>query len=302
MSEYTQLKFENDNNFDILLIKYCDINSISWSDSDYLQKLIDLDIYKVINTNSTKFLEDLSDNLEINKYNEFCNLQVHTQIVAEFPTFIYELVYFVIFDKNNKLIQNKELLNGIGSLLNTNEDQIFGNAILMKTYLPTLSKEMTVKDTNIDSIKEILDYRVNTKIVTFDCEWQENIVKGNLEEFAKEFFDDTYFKIEIPFLMHNINIWYDTLSINKKNNNICGKLIDKQINKCIWFTMLSDEFRGSLTLDEVSKIIKLSHTIKFPYSVKKEWVEEENDFLNRKIIKNKYRILDFAYNLISNEK
>lgn len=298
MTEYTQLKFENDNNFDILLIKYCDINSISWLDSNYLQKLIDLDIYKVINTNSTKFLEDLSDNLEINKHNECCNLQVHTQLVAEFPTFIYELIYFVVFDKNNKLKQTKELLNGIGSLLNTNDDQIFGNAILMKTYLPTLSKEMIVRDTNTSSIKEILDYRVNTKIVTYDCEWQEKIVKGNLEEFAKEFFDDTYLKIEIPFLMHNINIWYDTLSVNKKDNNICGKLIDKPINKCIWFTMLSDDFRGSLTLDEVNKIIKLSHTMEFPYNVNKKWVEEENDLLDRKIIKNKYRILDLAYSLI----
>ena len=163
MTEYTKVNFTNENDFDILLLKYTDINSINWNDLDYLDKLINLDTYQIINTNSNKFLDDISEHLEVNKYNEFCNLQIYTQVVAEFSNYIYELLYFVCFDKNNKIIQKKELLNGIGSLLNTNEDQIFNNAILIKTYLPTLSKEMKIHNIIKNDIKEILYNRINTK-------------------------------------------------------------------------------------------------------------------------------------------
>ena len=58
-------------------------------------------------------------------------------------------------------------------------------------------------------IKNILHSRVNTKIVIWDIEnqWQEIEVIGDLTIFAKTFFEDSdYKKIEMGFLLHNINI------------------------------------------------------------------------------------------------
>ena len=113
-----------------------------------------------------------------------------------------------------------------------------------------------------------------------------------MDEFADNFFDDKYDKLEIPFLLHNINIWYET-SNNK--NNICGNLINKNINRCLWFTMLSDDYKGHLTIGEVKKIIELSKHLEYPYKPETEWIEDEKDEIGRKIIKNKYKILDKAY-------
>ena len=68
--------------------------------------------------------------------------------------------------------------------------------------------------------------------------------------------------------MHNINIWYTTAIDG--NKTLCGTLVDKYVDKCIWFTMKSDEYRGNLTLDEVNKIIYLSNnSINLFYFLKK---------------------------------
>ena len=302
MSKYTNLNFSNKNNFDILVIKYSDINSLDWNDPLYLDKLLSLNNYTLVTTNNDTFMDNISTHLEINKYNEFCNVQVNTQIIAEFPNYIYELLYFVIFDKNNKLIQNKEILNSIATLLNTNGDQIFGNAIVMKTYLPFSSDEMILHNIEKINIKEILDNRINIQIVIFDDEWKQIKVSGDLEIFAKEFFDDTYLKLEIPFLLHNINIWYEVM--DGCSPNLCGKILEKPIYKCLWFTMITDEYKGSLTLDEVTKIIKLSYYLEYPYQIKQDNKQEDNNLDNKqednkqedKLIKNKYRILNSVFN------
>ena len=34
----------------------------------------------------------------------------------------------------------------------------------------------------------------------------------------------------------------------------------------------------------------------FPFNAKKEWLDDEKDEFSRKVIKNKYKILDLAYN------
>ena len=45
--------------------------------------------------------------------------------------------------------------------------------------------------------------------------------------------------------------------------------------------MNTDEFRGSLSLDEVQKIIKISHHLEFPYTTKDEWIIDEFEYLLR---------------------
>ena len=60
--------------------------------------------------------------------------------------------------------------------------------------------------------------------------------------------------------------------------------------------MKSEDHRGNLTLDELNKIIFLSNKLD-TYDVNSNNVNlnEELDSLGRKIIKNKYRILDSVY-------
>ena len=308
--------FENKDDINILLIKPYDITNLDWSCDDYTQQIIDLPYYDIIKTNPDKFFFDINNYLDIQKHQVF-SFEIITEIIAEEPYYIYELLYI---KKNNETdnigtdnigtdnigtdnigtdnigTDNKLEFNGIASLLNTtSEIKIYGPVILLKTYLKSLSKEMILENVTQHDIKLILDNRIKTKIVTFDDEWKEEIVIGNLETFANKFFDDnTYKKIEMAFLLHNINIWYDTIDNSKLR--ICGKLIDKPIYKCIIFTMKSDEYRGNIYLNEVTKIIELSNILEYPFKSDEKWTFDEIDDYGRNIIKNKYRVLDHAYN------
>jgi hypothetical protein len=285
--------FENKNNFDIILIKPTNIDNISWINSDYTDTIIKLKSYEIISYNSQVFADLLLKNLEINKYNRE-DLNIFTQIIDECPNYIYELIYI------QKLKETDDELNGIATLLNTNGDKVYGNALFMKTYIPSLSKSILIVDIKLDDIKYVLDKRVKTNIVCFDEEWSDKIVVGNLEDFANEFFDGSkYHRMEISFLLHNINIWYEIDDFSKNKKNICGKILDKPIYKCFWFTMITDELRGSILLTEVQKIIKVSEKLEIPFSPKKEWMEEEQDEYGRDVIKNKYKILDLAYELLN---
>ena len=295
--------FENKADMDILLINPADISNLDWMSETYTQQIIDLPYYNIIKTNPTNFFLDINNYLEIQKYDVF-SFEIITEIIAEEPYYIYELLYI----KKNTTDPNttdpnttdpntiKPNFNGIGSLLNTTTDlKIYGPVIILKTYLKSLSKEMIIENMTINDIKLILDNRIKTKVVIYDDEWKENIVIGDIETFANNFFDDTsYKKHELGFLLHNINIWYDTLDNNKFR--ICEKLLDKPIYKCIIFTMKNEEYRGNITLDEVTKIIELSKYLEYPFIANDKWTFDEIDSYGRNIIKNKYRVLDHAYN------
>jgi len=284
-----KLTFENKNNFEIVLIKLnSDFDKLDWNDLNYTDNIINLDCYEVLNANSDNFVDLLSTNLLLDKYSDQKDLEITTQLIYEGLNYIYEIIYA----KNLK-----EEKNGLGTLLNTNGDDIFGNVILTKTFIPTLSKSMVFENCYIRNIKDILESRINTNVVMYDIEsgWTNKIIKGDLTLFADEFFDEGYVKYELPFLLHNLNIWYEKLDL-KTTKNICGKILEKPIYKCIFFTMITDEHRGSLYLEEVEKIIKLSNVLDIPFTAKNEWIKEEDDEYKRPVIKNKYRVLDLAYN------
>jgi hypothetical protein len=302
----TKIIMENINNFKFLNILINDISSFTWLDPNYLDKLLNLDIYNTITTSSDNFLNDIVKNLN---FDDGINLNhmIETQVIAEYPEYIYEILYI------NNIKNDDKYKNDIGSLLMINGDKIYGNIIILKTYLHNNS--ILFVDSTKDDIKNILENRIKTKVVIYeDNTWNEQIVIGNIEDFAKDFFDDIYFKIEKSFLKHNINIWYEKSTNNKSNTtcnnvlntgdnvlntcgnllNTCGNLLNIPISKCIWFTMLTDEIRGNLLLDEVTKIIKLSYKLEQPYSVNPEWLIEEKDNYGRVKIKNKYKILEKA--------
>jgi len=283
-----QLIFENENNFNIILIKTNTINHLDWFDENYTSHLTELNCYEIISVNKDNFLEIISENLNLEKFKEKKNLEVVTQVISEIPNYIYELIYI------DELTDSEDTINDIATLLNTNTNKIYGNAIIMKTFIPSLSKSILITDITILNIKEILDNRVKTNAVIYDGEWSNTIIKGNIDDFAKSFFDEEYKKFESSFLLHNINIWYEPC--DGCSTKTCGKILERPIYKCLWFTMITDEYRGSIYLDEVKKIIDISNKMDFPFNAKKEWLDDEKDEFSRKVIKNKYKILDLAYN------
>lgn len=282
-----QLKFENSDNFNVILIKPDKIDHLNWFDDNYTLNIIELNCYEIINTDKNNFLEIISEKLNLKKFENKSDLEVTTQVICEIPQYIYELIYI------NDLTEKDDEINNVASLLNTNDNKIYGNAFLIKTYVPSLSKSILITDIIIYNIKDILDSRVKTNLVIYDGEWSNKIVTGNLEDFAKSFFDDEYKKFETSFLLHNINIWYELC--DGCSTKLCGNILERPIYKCIWFTMITDEYRGSIYLNEVEKIINISNKINFPFNPKKEWIDEETDEYSRKVIKNKYKVLDLAY-------
>lgn len=283
---------ENNNFFDCLVIKSGTIQQIPWIDPNYASKLMELDLFETVKTNADNFIEVITTYLNINKY-KIKDLNVKTEIVAEEPYYLYEILY-VDLAKATEYHKDEDL-NELASLININWDKIYSNAIIFKNYLPSLSDSMTLCTITKDDLKRILHDRVHTCIVICkDDELFEDRVVGDINQYAEVFFNnDKIEKIELPFLLHNINIWY---SVSKYGEyNLCGNLIDKPIDKCIWFSMKSEEFRGNLTLDEVKKIISLSKILT-DYNTPAELLEEKNDNFGRKIIYNKYKVLDWVYN------
>jgi hypothetical protein len=284
----SQLIFENDDNFSVILIKPTDIDHLDWLHENYTLQITELNCYDIINTSKNNFLEMISDKLNLSKFKDKTGLEVTTQVICEIPNYIYELIYV------DELTEKDDVINNVASLLNTNGNKVYGNAILMKTNIPSLSKSILITNVILSNIKDILDGRVKTNVVIYDGEWSNKIVSGNLEDFANSFFDETIKKFETPFLLHNINIWYEPC--DGCSTKTCGKVLERPIYKCIWFTMITDEFRGSIYLDEVKKIIDISNKMDFPFNPKPEWMEDEKDQFTRQVIKNKYKILDLAYN------
>jgi len=281
------LNFENKNEFTLLNIRINNLESLKWGDSTYLDDILNLDLFQQVNTNPENFLNDVVKYLDLNDYNENSDLMIETQLISEFPEFIFEMIFI------NNIKKDDKIKNDLATLLITNGETIYGNVIILKTSLPKDTDNLIFINTEKSDIKTILENRVKTKVVIYDGEWSETIVIGNMEEYAKGFFEDTYLKFEIGFLKHNINIWYEKL--DGCSSTICGKILEKPIYKCIWFTMNNDLYRGSISLDEVTKIILLSHKLNEPFTPFPEWISDEKDELGRNKIKNKYRILEKAY-------
>jgi len=288
---------ENTNSFQCLVIKQGSIESVDWSLPNYSEKLMELDLFESVTANQDNFIEILATKLDVNQF-KVTNLGVTTQIVAEEPYYLYELLYVNLEKETQYHLPEK--LNQMASLININGEKVYSNAILIRSHLPSLTDSMTMCNLTKNDLACVLHRRVHTQIAIWnnlDNIWTQDTVIGDLNNYAQTFFEcdspDDYKKIEFPFLMHNVNIWY-TESLDGLSN-ACGKFINAKFDKCIMFTMKSDDYRGNLTLDEVKKMIFLSNVLD-SYLTPSELLEEKNDKLGRKIIYNKYKVLDYVYN------
>ena len=278
--------------FDCLVIKHGSLGDISWSEPNYIDKLMELDLFKIIKTNSDNFIEVITTNLDIDKY-KIDNLSVKSQIIGEEPYYLYEMQY-IDLENESKYIKDENNIKELATLLNINGEKIYSDVIIFKSHIPSLTDNMSLCTITKKDLGRILYDRAYTTIVLGDGDdLTEDKVAGDITQYAENFFENEKFeKIELSFLLHNINIWYSVFDYGDK---ICGNLINKRIDRCIWFSMKSDKYRCNLSLDEVKKIISLSKVLT-DYKTPDKLTDERIDNYGRKIVNNKYKVLDWVYN------
>lgn len=294
IGDNNKIKLENTDDFKLLLIKANNIEKMNWSDPNYLTDILNSDFVETVTFSPNKFAENLGTVLEVEKYEL---PDVKCTLFYEEPNYHYEILYINLLPDYKKV----EIENQFSLLLQNNGDEkIFGNALIMKTYVPINDMEkMEISDITLEDIKRILEDRINTSVITFDNgDYEEKKLIGPMEQFAESFFDeeDKYKiqKMELAFLRHNVNIWFTKFDYGF--DNVCGNLLKHLvINKCIVFTLVNDNVRGNLSMDEFNKIKFLSEKLE-DYKVPEELDNEDKDDIGRLIIKNKYRILEYVYN------
>jgi len=293
---YTEIKMENSGDFNVLIINKGKIEGVEWNDPNYIAKIFKMNRCNTFTMNKDNFLLNVGRILDTDKYYD-TNTIVTNEIIGEEPYYVYELLYVDLI----KHPKYHEEINDMATLVNTNSEKIYTNAIVLKTYLPPLSESMHFESVSCEDLMRVLYHRAYTKVVLYrNYEYVEDNVL-NLDDFADKFFEGEYYKkVELAFLSHNINIWY-VPSIESKENGICGKLVDEPVERCIWFTMNTATIRGNITQLEVEKIIFLSNKLT-DYNPHIDLMEQKLDKHGRLIIKNKYRILDEKYNEYKNKK
>jgi hypothetical protein len=289
------IKIPNKESFDVLVIEPNNIKDREWSHVDYLHNLANDSFCHYTKTDPNEYLNKLYEYLKGDTFHE-PNIKV--ELISEEPDYITEIMYIELDHVQDKLPDSE--LNEFATLLNINGDKIYGNAVLCRTYISNDNDDMYFDNLTPDKIYTLLHRRANTAIVTYDSdteEYKEEIIFGPLELFSDNFFNEKKFtikKLELPFLRHNINIWY---SEDKYGNlDVCGDLLPDEcrVDKMIMFSMWTDEYRDSFTLNEFNKIKTLSKKLS-SYLVPEELNNDDKDAIGRPIIKNKYKILNFVY-------
>lgn len=276
----------SDDTFYILKIDEGQISHLDWNNPDYVQMLVSLPIISTHLVTRDNFMS---------KIYELLNLQPHTHLITETiweePNYTYQIIFIDTLNKLTTLNKNE-----FASMLNISGEIINGKAIVIKNFVSTTTNEISLQSMNSSELHRILKARGYTKIVVFEDDmWRETEVYGDIELYAKKFFEDEYYmKKELGFLQHNINIMYT----NSEYGTKIGNILDNKVDKCIIYTMVTDSIRGCITKDEVLKIITLSTKLNVPYTCKDEDMNEEFDEHGRRMVKNKYRTLDSYYNKI----
>ena len=293
------LKTANVENFDVLLIKPCNITSYQWDHPDYINTLLSQDFCSIVNMpyEPIKYLEKVAELLNVNDC-EAPYMEPH--IVGSNKNETFEILYLDYTDNEKEQMakEKDKHLNQLAQLFDLEEKLLFGNAIIQKVNIPHDTLTMKYDNLKLKDLEAMMHDRVYTKVVLYeDDTYHEEEIIGALDLFADKFFDEdksNYKKFQIPFLKHNLNIWYVTNEYGE--SGVCGKLLSDncKIEKCIFFSMLTDTIRCSLTLEEVEKILYLSKELT-DYTVPHEMNIEEKDEFDRIIIKNKYRILETIY-------
>lgn len=281
--------FFNDKPFYVLLVDNGDfeLNKYDWNNPNYIQNLISQPFISTHQVTSDTFFPFLKEKLKLKEDN-----LVVTQTIGEAPGYNYELLYIDSSYKSTGFP-----INHFATLLNSNGEAVTGSVVVIKNYVSTLDNNVHFEDMTSNELYKLLHDRGFNKVLSWNDEsekWTVEEVYGPMDKFAEQFFEgEKYQSSEIAFLKHNLNILY--LKSQYGQENIMGSLLNCKVEKILVYTMLTNELRGNLTIDELQKIIKLSLVLTPPFKPENKWFEEEKDEHGRTIIKNRFRILDTVY-------
>ena len=286
-----------ENNFELLIIKPNMIDHLDYNKVDYISELTKMNCYETVESNEEDIGIVFAKYLNQDNYIA-CNAQ--TNICYETKDYLYEICYLDI-PKEKK---NNDTINQLATLLDITNEQIFGNAILIKTYLPISSSEMKIISSNKDDIKTILESRVNHKGVFIDTDKSlKQLTYRDLKVKLRELFDEemeALSKIEIPFLKHNFIMFYNKDSLDEENT-IVRDIAQKKINGEVFIiSMVTNTLFTDILVDEVKKMLDISKFGESAWKSNPDDDKEERDEKNRIIIKSKYRILYNRHNQLLN--
>lgn len=288
--------------FNAILVKPFNTDEYDWANSDYMDSLFKNDNCSIvpISYEKNKMLAEIAKYLEIDKYND---PYITPHIIGYDEQYTYEIIYST-FTPANEDIKNIEH-NCLGTIIDLQGKEVFGNFLLLKLKTPYTDYTSKYESITLNDIVNHLNKRVHTDVVIYeDDEFRVEPIPGDTETFAKVLFEDDYSRlkrIEIPFLKHNINIWY--IEDEYGETGVFGKLIDERsrIFKGVIFTKVTNELRGNISLEEVKKIIFLSnHLEDFILSEDDDLVKIVKNDNNINILKNKFRILETVYQKYKN--
>lgn len=287
--DVSELPFENVDNFDLMVINPSNIEGLDFNQPGYITRLINENFTTTVTTDSKTFFDNIAESLRIKDFHEN-DRNVITHVLYDKPEYFFEIMFLEVTEESNKTKENE---NQFASLINTYGEKVYGNMIILKTYLSNDDNTMIHKSVTKEDLFEILDTRVNSKVIVYqDGEFREETVRGDMDVFCKNLFEEEYFKKkEMPFLMHNLNMCY--LS-SEYGENPFPKLIPEKVDTIVFYSMNTDTVRGNISLDEVKKITELSNSLD-NFMPKEGWVSDEKDSFGRRVIKNKYRILEYAW-------
>jgi len=285
------------NNYDVLLIKPNVIEHLDYNRVDYISGILSIDCYELLNTNSKDIGIIFAKYLNSKNYKD-CNAL--TNICYDTPECLYELCFLDI-PKEEK---NEKTINQIATLLDITNEQIFGNAILIKTYLPLDTLDMIMISSSKEDIKNILDSRVNHKGVFIDTDTtMKCITFRDIEPEIKKLFDEdikNLSRIEIPFLKHNFIMYYNKDSLDEENE-LVRDIGQKKINGEVFIvSMVTDTLYTDISINEVKKILEISKFGENAWKASDNDDNEERDNEGRILIKSKYRILHKRHNQLIN--
>ena len=294
--------------FKCLLIKPCSISHLSYLDPDYIKNI--LNFAEEIEINNDDFQNSISKFLEFDKFNNKV-IDIKNNIFEEFKNNIFEIMFVTGFhdkdtDENNINKEHEAIcdndydkINELAMLINSSSDDqvIKGSVLILKEHISSFTNNVSFEDLLKSDLEMLLINRKNNLVVIWDdmsMKWREDRING-FNNYIKEFFDDETPEVKhIEFLMHNIHIYYTYSTYG--NKYICGRLLnDIPIDKCLFVTNKSSEYLGNITLDEVTKMIKISEKLD-KYTVPGEFLEDDITINNRTIKNTKYKILDKVYN------
>ena len=203
---------------------------------------------------------------------------------------------------------NKIKKNILGSILTFKKELLYGNVILLKTELPTKNTECkNTSVTFVELMSLLMSNYYHTGVYIHDNNKIEQIYFDNLFNFVdpdrnfnknkdiKHIMQNKDYEfLEHSLIKFNLKFIYNPKSQSSINGPITRLIKDIARGDGLIISPYSENSFFDISEQDIINILKVSDMV----NLKEDDEKEEKDSLGRRIIKNKYRILENRLRLI----